>query len=167
MHKYCLKNKSVKKLIKDFSEAYRIQDINQFFPKSKLKVDCIDVEDGKIYFVDGLPNIIVTKKGLFPTLIFEGMLKKLPSVVVDVGAISYICNGADVMAPGIREIEGKIEQDSTVVVFEEGYKKRIALGVSLYSTENLRSTKKGKVIENVHYVGDKFWKVIMENRTES
>ena len=167
MRKYNLKNKDVRKLIKDFTEFYKVEELSQYFAKSRNKIDCIDIDESKIYFIDERPYLLRTEKGLFPTLIFEEFLAKLPHVIVDTGAIDHICNGADVMAPGIREINGNFKQGSTIVVKEEKYTKSIALGLSIYDMQELKSIKKGKVIENIHYVGDIFWEIIMKNKAKS
>jgi PUA-domain protein len=166
MRKYSLKNKDVRKLIRDFIEFYKIEDLNEYFAKSRNKIDCIDVDESKIYFIDERPYLLRTEKGLFPTLIFEEFLVKLPYVIVDIGAIGHICNGADVMAPGIRKINGDFKKGSTIVVKEEKYNKNIALGLSIYDMQELESIKKGRVIENIHYVGDVFWGIIIKNKAK-
>jgi PUA-domain protein len=167
MRKYSLKNKDARKLIKDFIEFYKVEDPDEYFAKSRNKVDCIDIDESRIYFIDERPYLLKTEKGLFPTLIFKEFLAKLPHVIVDIGAIGHICNGADVMAPGIREINGDFKQSSTIVVKEEKYNKSIALGLSIYDVQDLKSIKKGRVIENIHYVGDMFWEIIIKNKAKS
>lgn len=167
MRKYSLKNKDARQLIREFIESYKFEDPSEYFAKSRNKVECIDIDESRIYFIDERPYLLRTEKGLFPTLIFEEFLVKLPHVIVDIGAIGHICNGADVMAPGIREINGDFTKASTIVVKEEKYSKNIALGLSLYDMKELKSIKKGKVIDNVHYVGDIFWDIIIKNKARS
>ena len=167
MRKYSLKNKDARKLIKDFIDFHKIEDPSEYFAKSRNKVECVDIDESKIYFIDESPYLLRTEKGLFPTLIFEGFLAKLPHVIVDIGAIGHICNGADVMAPGIREINGEFTKASTIVVKEEKYGKNIALGLSIYDMKTLESIKKGRVIENIHYVGDIFWEIILRCKVKS
>ena len=48
----------------------------------------------------------------------------------------------------------------------EDYKKRLAIGMSLYEAAEMRILKKGKVIENVHYVGDEPWRLILESKAK-
>ena len=84
-------------------------------------------------------------------------------MVVDVGAIAYVCNGADIMIPGIRKINGEIKKGSAVLIRDEKYDKKLALGVSLFDDDEIKSMKKGKVIENLHYVGDKIWQLISDS----
>ncbi len=166
MQRRRLRNKDVRELIKDLIEVFGIEDIRQVFPKSKISVDSIEVDNEQLYVINGLPLIIKTGGSYFPTLAFDAILENLPYVIVDVGAVPYVCDGADVMAPGIKSMEGEIEKDSIVLIFEEKHKKRIAIGKSIFDIEEMRNIKKGKVIENIHYVGDKYWRVILESKAK-
>lgn len=98
----------------------------------------------------------------FPLLKDEYILPKLPSITVDSGAIKFVCNGANVMRPGITKLDGEFASSSLVVVKEEKYGKAIAVGKALFSSAELESAKKGSVIENLHYVGDKFWDMLKQ-----
>ncbi len=164
MKRYRLRNKDVRELIRDFMEAYEIKSNSHVFSKSKGNVDCVNVDNMKLYLIDDLPLIIKIEERFFPTLIFDDILENLPYVIVDVGAVAYICKGADVMLPGIKRMEGEIKQGGTVSIYDEKYKKRIAVGKSLYDIEEIRNMKKGKVIENIHYIGDKFWRLILVSK---
>ncbi len=159
MDKYSLRNKEIRNLIRDFSKDYVIDDL-EILQKSKLRVDCLELEDAKIYFFSKIPLMIRIRERLYPSLFFDLILARLSQIYVDLGAIAYICNGADIMRPGIRKIEGKIEKGSTVLIRDETHSKNLAIGVSLVNEEEMSSMKKGKVIENIHYVGDRIWNLI-------
>jgi PUA domain protein len=73
------------------------------------------------------------------------------------GAIPYVCNGADVMAPGIVRFEGEFGKGDLVLVVDEKHGKPLALGEILYDSENAKSIKQGVVIRNIHFVSDKIW----------
>ena len=77
-------------------------------------------------------------------------------VVIDMGAVPYIANGADVMAPGIVEI-GEFEKNKFVFVGDEKNGKILSIGISLSGSKEISEKKEGKVIKTIHYVGDKFW----------
>ncbi len=64
-------------------------------------------------------------------------------------------------------MEGEIEKESIVLILEEKHKKRIAIGKSIFDMEEMRNMKKGKVIENIHYVGDKYWQVILGSKAKN
>ncbi len=115
------------------------------------------LEDGSTVYIFFKEIILAKKKDiLFPTLI-NSAIDDLPSALVDMGAIPYVCNGADVMAPGIMDIEGEFEKDGLLVIRDVKHKKALGIGAALYTSEEMRGLKKGKAILNLHYVGDKIW----------
>ena len=115
------------------------------------------LEDGSTVYIIFKEIILARKKDiLFPTLI-NSAIDDLPSALVDMGAIPYVCNGADVMAPGIMDIEGEFEKDGLLVIRDVKHRKALGIGAALYSSEEMRGLKKGKAILNLHYVGDKIW----------
>ena len=60
----------------------------------------------------------------------------LPKVVVDVGAIRFVVNGADIMRPGIRTLE-EFEQNSLVIVVDDKEENLIhALGLQEQILDN-------------------------------
>ncbi|ADG13669.1 DUF1947 domain-containing protein [Methanocaldococcus infernus] len=77
--------------------------------------------------------------------------------IVDMGAIKFLINGADVMAPGIVDADESIEKDDVVVVLDENHKKPICVGIALMSGKEMKEKSKGKAIKNLHYVGDDIW----------
>ena len=117
-----------------------------------------EMEDGTIVYLSG-DSIILARRGddLFPTL-RSPILDSLPSIIVDMGAVPHICNGADVMAPGVVEVRGDFKAGDLVVVRDERHGKALAIGKALVDSGELRSLKRGKVVENLHYVGDRLWR---------
>ena len=75
------------------------------------------------------------------------------------GAVRFVVNGADIMRPGIVEIQAGIEKDDFVAVVDKNNKKPLAVGIALYSSEEMRVMASGKVIKNIHYVGDELWRM--------
>ena len=82
---------------------------------------------------------------------------KLPKVIVDVGAIRFITNGADVMAPGVVFFDETIRKDAIVAIHEERAETIIAVGMSLMDAQEFEKTKKGKVVKMLHYLKDDIW----------
>jgi len=148
-----LKDREVKALLRDFVKEY--PDI--VIPGSAKDFDEVAVEEEAVYFVDGVPLILRTKDGLLPSLKFSKALDLLPRVVVDMGAVAHIANGADIMRPGIKEVRGDFTKAHLVVVVDEKYGKPIALGITEVDSAEMRRVSKGNVIRSVHYVGDPFW----------
>jgi len=127
---------------------------------SKSHVELEAVKDGEVVFVDGQPLALRSGGELIPVLVNTVTLKDLPRVVVDMGAVPHVVSGADVMAPGIRRVEGDFSANSLLVVEDEKYGKPLAVGRALVDSETLAATKKGKVIKNLHYVGDLTWETV-------
>lgn len=115
------------------------------------------VNDGKLFFMGGEPFAISRGSQLLPSLLNGEVLKTLPSIVVDMGAIPHICNGADIMRPGIREIHGEFEKGAVLLVKDIKFGKPIGIGIAEVPSESMRTMRKGKAVQNMHYVGDQFW----------
>ena len=94
---------------------------------------------------------------ILPYVEDEHLLKGFPSVTVDVGAIRYVCNGADVMRPGIVRTNGAFEKNQVVAVNEEKSDRFIAVGYGLVSHKDIKTMPRGPVIKTIHYIRDKFW----------
>ena len=61
-----------------------------------------EIEDNaSLIFGDGLARIKFDDEYL-PFLSETILLEKFPRVVVDIGAVKFVCNGANVMRPGIK-----------------------------------------------------------------
>jgi PUA domain protein len=133
--------------------------------KTLGKINAKTIEEGtiqnseKVYFLDGKIQLYSIEGSLVPTLIFED-LERFPSIMIDMGAIPYICNGADVMAPGIVAIKEDFNRGEIVVIRDVVNEKSLAVGRSLSSSQEILETKKGKVVQNLHYVGDKLWDLL-------
>ena len=122
-----------------------------------LKIEEAETEDGtRIYLLDNEIFLFKVEGEIYPTLRCP-CTEKLPAVIVDMGAIPFVCKGADVMAPGITEIKMPFNEGQTVVVRDIRYSKALAIGKALKSSVEIMAEKKGKVIKNLHYVGDKIW----------
>lgn len=110
---------------------------------------------------------IITSKGFvavktsdvyLPFLGDTSLLEKFPMITVDMGAVKFVCNGANVMRPGITRFS-EFEKGQIVCVIEESQKKYLAVGKSLLSSQEAKSNTKGEVVKNMHYISDKFWNI--------
>ncbi len=147
------------KLLEKLTEIPWLSPLTVRKIKSVFKVE---IEDIVIYKID---NVILFEKSrlIFPTLMEKysaNIIDSIPYVVVDMGAVPHIVNGADIMRPGIKEVVGRFTKDDIVVVRDEKNKKPIAIGKTLVDSETLKSMSKGKVAENIHYIDDKLWKLM-------
>jgi len=154
-----LREKEVKKILSEFKASYSL-DERSFSPK--LKAEIAETGDAALIFVDNRPVILRKGGKLFPALTFNEALETLPKAVVDMGAIPHICNGADIMAPGIRSIEGNFQEGAPILVVDERYRKPLAIGSTLMNSSQMKGMKQGKVISNIHFVGDQIWQIIRQ-----
>jgi len=139
-----LSNKEKKSLIDLIPKGYTVS-----------KKDTIKEEDGILY-KNGEVFLLLLNDNYFPHL------KSIPqesykSVYVDKGSIPFLIKGADLMRPGIVEIEDNIEKDEVILIKDYEHQKTIALGISLYNSKELNNIEKGKVIKVYHYVGDNYY----------
>ncbi len=90
----------------------------------------------------------------------RGLLLTTPQsgwVQVDMGAVPYVCNGANVMSAGINDASPEIVEGQYVWIREESQHKPLAVGKSLLSSQEMLNSNKGKAIKALHYIGDKVW----------
>lgn len=79
-------------------------------------------------------------------------------VTVDAGAIQFVSNGADVMRPGIVDVDEDIEAGDLVVITEETHGKSLAIGRALVDADEMLG-EEGRVIESIHHVGDDLYEL--------
>jgi len=153
--RHSLKSKEAKAILRIVSERLKI-DLEATMGH-KVNVEIVAADAGQILLVDGKPLLFNIGDMVFPTLFFKELLERTPRFVVDMGAVPFVCKGADVMAPGVVKIEGEFQKGDIVVIVDEKHGKPLALGESLQDSETAKATKKGAVVKNVHYVSDKIW----------
>ena len=94
-----------------------------------------------------------------PFLSVRGLLKfpvTARAVTVDMGAVRFVTNGADVMAPGIVEADANLKEGDWCWVRDERNKKPLAVGKALVPGSTMVRGK-GKAVKSIHYLGDKLW----------
>ena len=137
-------------LLKTVSEKWGVE-----FPKMKnVKVHQI-LDDAQIITGDGL-KILKVDEDYLPFLSEIEMLERFPTVTVDMGAVKFMCKGANLMRPGIKKFT-EFEKDKIVCIVEESQHKFLAVGKSLVSSSELETMEKGEIIKNLHYISDRFW----------
>ena len=141
--------------MKQISETWNIE-----LPKIK-NLRFHHLSDNEIIITgNGITAIKIDDK-ILPHLSETELLKKFPFVVVDVGAIKFVCKGANVMRPGITKLSN-FENNEIVCVIEESNNKFLSIGITKMSSDEANSTKTGIVIENLHYISDKYWETKKE-----
>jgi PUA-domain protein len=153
-----LKSKEAKKLLQEISSNLG-KDVEQMLG-TKTRIEVNETELGELFIFNGRALLARSNNVLFFTLAFEELFPLFPKIVVDMGAVPYVCKGADVMAPGVSSINGNFETDGLLVIVDERHNKPLSVGMALLNSEEMKTKKKGKVIKTLHYVGDKLWTMI-------
>ncbi len=162
-HRHALRRRDVKNLIEELSNKFpELLEVVEIEGIRHAKVELLITDkEHEVYVLDGKPVIIKYSEIFYPTIeVANQYSKRLPRVVVDRGAVPHIANGADVMAPGIVRVDGAFSAGDIVLIAEETYGRVIAIGRALVSSNEIGS--RGKVVENLHYVGDRLWRLLRE-----
>ena len=152
-NRHRLKSKDIKNLQSDLKYTFETSFFNE-----NSSVEIGDYEEYKIIFTDGEPCFILYNNKIVFTL--HGINKYKPTnnyVIVDMGAVKFVTNGADVMAPGIIDADKNIKEDQQVWICDEKHKKPLAIGIAIIDGEHMITEEKGKAINTIHWVGDKLW----------
>jgi len=152
-NKHRLKRKKAKNIISSL-EGY-------FQESFSIPVDTLDVgevDDFTLYFINEKPLLMAYKDTVLFTI--QGLLVYKPKhryVRVDMGAVRFVTNGADVMAPGIVAADPTISTGDFVWICDETHKKPLATGIALMSGEEMVRASKGKSVQLIHHIGDALW----------
>ena len=152
-NRHHLKNKEIKSILDDLTRTF---SSNFFDTKSSVEIG--EIDEYKLIIVDGKADFMIKNDRIFFTL--SGLYRYQPKeyfVVVDMGAVPFVINGADIMAAGIVDADRDIHENDQVWVCDEKHRKPLAVGIALIDGKNMISEKRGKAVKNIHYVDDKLW----------
>ena len=161
--------KEIKELIAIIEDKFGINDVMNK-KDNVVREDTFIKVNNKILFFYHEDKLIPTLK-LILELDQQDKLNQtsIKIITVDKGAIKFVVNGADIMRPGITKIdEGTeddciekkgFEKDDFIIVKEEDHNKPLAIGTALLNSEEMKAATSGKVIKNIHFVGDDVWKM--------
>jgi len=153
--KHRLRKKDVEKLSKMLNDTFG----KEIFTGDEI-MDQADAEGNTVLSINNeVLGLIINDK---PFLTLKGLLKYKPEkkyVTVDKGAVKFVCNGADIMAPGVVDADSSVKKNDLVWIRDEKHKKPLAVGVALMNAEEMINAKKGKAVLSIHYIGDKIWKM--------
>lgn len=145
------------------SRALRDQ-FKDILPGVELWSDSAAVETGNlpdfdVIIVDGEVHGVIQDDE--PFLSVRGLLAYRPvdrSVTVDMGAIRFVHNGADIMAPGIVAADEGLQEGDWCWVKDEKNGQPLAIGRCLMAGAAMAGNK-GKAVASVHHIGDKVWEL--------
>ena len=132
----------------------------------KWKIDIPKIKNLKVYEIDNETQLITgdeikilkIKEEYLPFLSEISTLMKFPYVQVDMGAVKFMCKGANLMRPGIKKFS-EFSKDDIVCIVEESQNKFLAVGKSEVDSSELEDMEKGEVLKNLHYISDKSWEI--------
>lgn len=149
-----MREKEVKALKEQFQQLFGIETFTE-----KDAVDLAESTDFDLIFVNN--DILGIVREGKPFLTVRGLLKYKPeayAVTVDMGAVPYVTNGADVMGPGIVDADPAIKEGDLVWIRDIKNKVPLAVGIALRDASGFKAKEKGKAIQTLHNIGDKLWK---------
>ena len=149
-----MRSKEIKSVAEELNGLFGIQTFTEDDP-----LDITEGPDFNLLFCgNDILGMVYEEK---PFLTVRGLHKFKPErrfITVDMGAVKFVTNGADVMGPGIIEADDGIAEGDLVWIRDERNLMPLAVGKALRDTEGIRAKEKGKAVMMLHYVGDKLWK---------
>lgn len=143
-----------KKEVKDIADK-----LNSLYGVSDMigKTDSVVIIDDKYISINNEINFFYHNDKIIPTLKYLLKNNFLKKIVVDMGAVKFVSSGADVMRPGIVEIDPTIKKGDIVAVVDVNNKRPLAVGEALFDASEMSSMKTGKAVKSLHNVGDDVW----------
>jgi len=150
--RYHIKKKKMKEILDQIGE------FSLLIPR-KATVEIMETDENDIILINGEPLLMFMDERVVPTLRGAIHMKDIERsyAVVDMGAVRFLANGADVMSPGIVDADPEIERDDIVIVVDEKHRKPLAVGISLISGPEMIENDSGKAIKTIHHIGDAIW----------
>ncbi|MCW4002219.1 MAG: DUF1947 domain-containing protein [Candidatus Bathyarchaeota archaeon] len=156
--RHFLKDKEARKLFILFSQRLKTNVEELYGSRPRIEVN--ETETAEIFVINGKPLFARLDDELFPTLVFKEAFPFITKIVVDMGAVPYVCKGADIMAPGILRIEGEYEENDLLLIVDERHSRPLAMGVALHNSQTIKNMRHGKIVRNIHHVGDRLWNAL-------
>ena len=152
-NRHYLKVKEIKNLQNELRSTF-----NSVTFDKKTSFESGEYEGIKLFFLDNIPCFMIYKNKILFTI--HGLNRYTPKekyVVVDMGAVKFVTNGADVMAPGIVDADTNIAENDQVWICDVNNKKPLAVGIAIISGDQMVAENSGKAIITIHHVGDMLW----------
>jgi PUA-domain protein len=157
--RHFIQKSQIKDLKDEILSQYDEKVLTQIIP-DKAKIEFIQTEAGDVlYAINDDLKLWKSEEGIIPvlTLLLENKVK-LKKIVVDMGAIRFVANGADIMRPGITKIDPSIKKGDIIDIVDETHDRSLAVGKALYDAKEMGAKKSGKVVKNLHTIQDDVWK---------
>jgi PUA domain protein len=150
-----------KKEIKDINdEIASVFGIEEFFSKKNL----VAIIDDKVIVSDGTINLFKKEGKLLPSLKILEKKQFLKTITVDMGALKFLINGADVFRKGAVAIDDGIKKGDLICIIDQNNKKPIAVCEALSDSAEMKKQTEGKIAKNLHHRGDDMWNYSAEQK---
>ena len=140
------------KILEQIKSQWKIE-----IPKQK-NIKTHDVNEKGIIITGNEITAVKIGDDILPFLDDIPILEKFPYVTVDMGAVKFVCKGANVMRPGIKKFSDFTVGD-IVCVIEESQNKFLAVGIAQVASSELEDMKNGEILKNFHYISDRAWEI--------
>lgn len=158
-NRHRLKSKEIKHFQSELKNCF-----DSIFFDDKSSVETGELDGVELIFIDGEPCFMIHDNKIIFTLYgLEKFRPKKNFVIVDMGAVRFVTNGADVMAPGIVDADQNICEEDQVWISDEKHRKPLAIGIAVMTGEQMINEKQGKAIKTIHYVGDSLWNFVAKS----
>ena len=123
------------------------------------------IKNLQAYVIDGNKRLLVGNNlvaiqlapdFVIPHLTQHDLLDHFASVQVDMNAVKFVCNGANIMRPGITDFT-TFKESEIVLVKDQTHKKELEVCISLVDDVTGRKMERGVVLNNIHHIGDVYW----------
>ena len=156
--RHFIKSSEIRLLKEEILNEHSSDFVNQIFPK-KCRVELIFTEKGDtLYAINNVLKLWKSNEGYIPvlTLLLENKVN-LKTIVVDMGAVRFVTNGADIMRPGITKIDPLIKKGELLKIVDEKNNRALAVGKAMFNAKEMEAKTSGKVIKNLHTIKDDIW----------
>jgi len=156
--RHFIKSSEIRLLKEEILKEHSSDFVNQIFPK-KCRVELILTEKGDIlYAINNVLKLWKSNEGYIPvlTLLLKNKVN-LKTIVVDMGAVRFVTNGADIMRPGITKIDPLIKKGELLKIVDEKNNRALAVGKAMFNAKEMEEKTSGKVIKNLHTIKDDIW----------
>ena len=155
--KAIVNNSGIQKLIASAIETMpAVEPVTHEILPKKVPVNQIRVDKHlSVYTVNGKPVLVeLGTKQVFPHLKVLFQYRGLfPQIFVDEGAVKALLRGADLMAPGIKGMNGEFSEGSIVEIILLGQEVPFAIGTATVDSSAVNGLK-GPAITILHKLND-------------
>ncbi|HMK47592.1 MAG TPA: RNA-binding protein [Methanocella sp.] len=150
-----LREDSIRKILDDLRAGFG-EGVDAVFSGKTWEIAETD-ETQDFILINGEPLLFSVEGVVFPTV--RGAIKLRPKkkrVVVDMGAVKFVAKGADIMSPGIVDVDATIRTGDLIIVCDEVHNKPLAIGRAMVNADAMMGNR-GKAVKSLHYIGDRIW----------